>query len=65
VAGLARFDYERAFSRPVRIINDATLQALAAYRGRRMLYIGLGTGFGVNSHLGRHHDPDGVGLASI
>jgi polyphosphate glucokinase len=41
---LARFDYERAFSRPVRIINDAALQALAAYRGRRMLYIGLGTG---------------------
>lgn len=44
--GWQRFDYERAFARPVRIINDAALQALAAYRGRRMLYIGLGTGLG-------------------
>jgi polyphosphate glucokinase len=44
--GWRHFDYERAFARPVRIINDAALQALAAYRGRRMLYIGLGTGLG-------------------
>jgi polyphosphate glucokinase len=44
--GWRLFDYERAFARPVRIINDAALQALAAYRGRRMLYVGLGTGFG-------------------
>ena len=44
--GWRRFDYERAFARPVRIINDASLQALAAYRGSKMLYIGLGTGFG-------------------
>ena len=44
--GWRRFDYERAFARPVRLINDASLQALAAYRGSKMLYIGLGTGFG-------------------
>jgi len=44
--GWTRFDYEAAFARPVRIINDAALQALAAYRGSKMLYIGLGTGFG-------------------
>ena len=44
--GWIRFDYERAFGRPVRIINDAGMQALAAYRGVKMLYIGLGTGFG-------------------
>jgi polyphosphate glucokinase len=44
--GWRRFDYGRAFARPVRMINDASLQALAAYRGAKMLYIGLGTGFG-------------------
>ncbi|HEY6927712.1 MAG TPA: ROK family protein, partial [Steroidobacteraceae bacterium] len=44
--GWRRFDYEKAFGCPVRIINDASLQALAAYRGSKMLYIGLGTGFG-------------------
>ena len=45
-AGWVGFDYEGAFGRPVRIINDAALQALAAYRGKCMLFLGLGTGFG-------------------
>ncbi|MEZ0315116.1 MAG: ROK family protein [Myxococcota bacterium] len=44
--GWARFDYAKAFKRPVRMINDAAMQALGAYRGGRMLFLGLGTGLG-------------------
>jgi polyphosphate glucokinase len=43
-AGWVGFDFAAALEHPVRIINDAGLQALAAYRGGRMLFIGLGTG---------------------
>jgi len=44
--GWVRFDFEKAFCKPVRIINDASLQALGSYRGGRMLFLGLGTGLG-------------------
>jgi hypothetical protein len=44
--GWTRFDFEKALGRPVRIINDAALQALGSYRGGRMLFLGLGTGLG-------------------
>jgi polyphosphate glucokinase len=44
--GWVRFDYQKAFGRPVRIINDAAMQALGSYEGRRMLFLGLGTGLG-------------------
>jgi len=44
--GWVRFDYRKAFGKPVRIINDAAMQALGAYRGSRMLFLGLGTGLG-------------------
>jgi polyphosphate glucokinase len=44
--GWRRFDFERAFERPVRLINDAAMQALGSYEGRRMLFLGLGTGLG-------------------
>jgi predicted NBD/HSP70 family sugar kinase len=44
--GWTRFDYERAFGRPVRMINDAAMQALGSYSGRTMLFLGLGTGLG-------------------
>jgi predicted NBD/HSP70 family sugar kinase len=40
------FDFEAAFGKPVRIINDAALQALAVYRGGRMLFVGFGTSIG-------------------
>jgi polyphosphate glucokinase len=40
------FDFEKAFGQPVRVINDAALQALAAYQGGRMLFIGFGTSIG-------------------
>jgi len=39
-------DYEAAFGKPVRIINDAAMQALGSYQGGRMLFLGLGTGLG-------------------
>jgi polyphosphate glucokinase len=44
--GWVRFDYARAFGKPVRLINDAAMQALGSYRGGRMLFLGLGTGLG-------------------
>ena len=44
--GWMRFDYAKAFGVPVRIVNDAAMQALGAYAGGRMLFLGLGTGLG-------------------
>jgi polyphosphate glucokinase len=46
-SGWTRFDFRRAFARrPVRVINDAAMQALGSYEGGRMLFLGLGTGLG-------------------
>src|SRR5580692_4416542 len=44
--GWVRFDFQKAFGRPVRILNDAAMQALGSYDGGRMLFLGLGTGLG-------------------
>lgn len=44
--GWVGFDYAAAFSCPVRIMNDASMQALGSYEGGRMLYLGLGTSLG-------------------
>src|SRR5437660_3432162 len=44
--GWVGFDFSRAFHRPLKIINDAAMQALGSYRGGRMLFLGLGTGLG-------------------
>src|SRR3954467_1611433 len=44
--GWTRFNYQRAFGCPVRMINDAAMQALGSYAGRTMLFLGLGTGLG-------------------
>jgi polyphosphate glucokinase len=44
--GWAGFDFERAFGRPTRVVNDALMQALGSYDGGRMLFLGLGTGLG-------------------
>lgn len=40
------FDFEKAFGCPVRVVNDAAMQALGSYHGDRMLFMGLGTGLG-------------------
>ena len=44
--GWVGFDFEKAFGKPIRIINDASMQALGSYHGGRMLFLGLGTGLG-------------------
>lgn len=44
--GWVGFNFAKAFNRPVRMINDAAMQALGSYRGGRMLFLGLGTGLG-------------------
>jgi predicted NBD/HSP70 family sugar kinase len=44
--GWVGFDFESAFGRPTKVINDAVMQAIGSYEGGRMLFIGLGTGLG-------------------
>ncbi len=44
--GWVGFDFSAAFKCPVRVINDAALQALGSYKGGKMLFLGLGTGLG-------------------
>jgi hypothetical protein len=44
--GWRRFDFRKAFGKPVRVMNDAAMQALGSYHGGRMLFLGLGTGLG-------------------
>jgi predicted NBD/HSP70 family sugar kinase len=44
--GWVGFDFAKAFGRPVKLINDAAMQALGSYEGGRMLFLGLGTGLG-------------------
>jgi len=44
--GWAGFDFEAAFKCPVKVINDAAMQALGSYQGGKMLFLGLGTGLG-------------------
>lgn len=66
--GWVGFDYALAFDKPVRIINDAAMQAMGSYEGGRMLFLGFGTGLGstliadrviVPLELGRLLDPSG------
>jgi hypothetical protein len=44
--GWVSFDFKKAFKRPVKILNDAAMQALGSYQRGRMLFLGLGTGLG-------------------
>lgn len=44
--GWVRYDFQAAFKRPVKMINDAAMQALGGYQGGKMLFLGLGTGLG-------------------
>ena len=55
--GWVRFDYARAFGKPVRMVNDAVMQALGSYRGGRMLFLGLGTGLGAALVVEGHVQP--------
>ena len=44
--GWVGFDYQAAFACPVKVVNDAAMQALGSYHGGKMLFLGLGTGLG-------------------
>jgi polyphosphate glucokinase len=44
--GWCGFDYAQALGRPVKMVNDALMQAIGSYEGGRMLFLGLGTGLG-------------------
>jgi hypothetical protein len=44
--GWVAYDFEAAFGTPVRLVNDAAMQALGSYEGGTMLFLGLGTGLG-------------------
>jgi hypothetical protein len=44
--GWLDFDFRKSLGKPVQVINDAAMQALGSYHGRRMLFLGLGTGLG-------------------
>jgi predicted NBD/HSP70 family sugar kinase len=44
--GWVGFDFEGAFGKPTRVVNDAAMQALGSYEGGKMLFLGLGTGLG-------------------
>lgn len=45
-AGWLHFDFAEAFGKPVKLYNDAAMQALGSYEGGKMLFLGLGTGLG-------------------
>ncbi|MSR31432.1 MAG: ROK family protein [Gemmataceae bacterium] len=45
-SGWVGYDFEKLFGKPVKILNDAAMQALGCYEGGRMLFLGLGTGLG-------------------
>ena len=44
--GWGGFNFEKAFRRPTKVVNDALMQAIGSYQGGRMLFLGLGTGLG-------------------
>lgn len=53
--GWAGFNFRAAFRKPVKVVNDAVMQAIGSYHGGTMLFLGLGTGLGtaliVNGHV--------------
>jgi predicted NBD/HSP70 family sugar kinase len=59
--GWVGFDFAKALGAPVRIANDAAMQALGSYRGGRMLFLGLGTGLGVTLLLDGVIEPTELG----
>ena len=60
-AGWVGFDFAAAFGKPVRIVNDAAMQAIGSYRGGRMLFLGLGTGLGATLIIDGVVEPTEIG----
>jgi predicted NBD/HSP70 family sugar kinase len=58
------FDFAAAFGRPVKVINDAAMQALGSYEGGTMLFLGLGTGLGSALMVRGHIVPMELGALS-
>jgi predicted NBD/HSP70 family sugar kinase len=59
--GWTGFDFAAAFAKPVRIVNDAAMQAIGSYRGGRMLFLGLGTGLGASLIIDGVVEPTEIG----
>ncbi len=59
--GWVGYDFERAFGKPVRVINDAAIQAIGSYSGGRMLFLGLGTGLGATLIIDGVVEPTEIG----
>ena len=59
--GWTRFDFAAAFDVPVRVINDAAMQAIGSYRGGHMLFLGLGTGLGASLIIDGVVEPTEIG----
>jgi polyphosphate glucokinase len=62
--GWVGFDFAAAFGRPVKVINDAAMQALGSYNGGTMLFLGLGTGIGSALMVRGHIVPMELGSLS-
>jgi hypothetical protein len=62
--GWIGFDFARALGKPVRIVNDAAMQAIGSYEGGRMLFLGLGTGLGVTLIIDGVIEPTELGHVS-
>jgi predicted NBD/HSP70 family sugar kinase len=62
--GWVGFDFAAAFGRPVKVINDASMQALGSYKGGTMLFLGLGTGLGSTLIVRGHIVPMELGALS-
>jgi polyphosphate glucokinase len=62
--GWIGFDFASAFGRPVKVINDASMQALGSYKGGTMLFLGLGTGLGSALIVRGHIVPMKLGALS-
>jgi hypothetical protein len=59
--GWVGYDFARAFGKPVRLLNDAAMQAIGSYQGGRMLFLGLGTGLGATLIIDGVVEPTEVG----
>jgi predicted NBD/HSP70 family sugar kinase len=59
--GWVGYNFARAFGKPVRIVNDAAMQAIGSYQGGRMLFLGLGTGLGATLIIDGVVEPTEVG----
>ena len=63
--GWVGFDFGKAFGCPVKVINDAAMQALGSYQGGRMLFLGSRRWARVRHDRRRNTGADGIGASSL